>query len=118
MFPRKTGSLRFICVPAVNPGLQIKPLRSYIRELIVNMQYDSSENLEYIGKIINYLNQNKKLNPADFIDYLDRLEQEEGPVASADVFPKTPEPDMIPLESLAAEKTCPETGRRNFLYGA
>lgn len=100
----ETGSLRFICVPAVNPGLQIKPLRSYIRELIVNMQYDSSENLEYIGKIINYLNQNKKLNPADFIDYLDRLEQEDGPVASADVFPKTPEPDMIPLESLAAER--------------
>ncbi len=108
----ETGSLRFICVPAVNPGLQIKPLRSYIRELIVNMQYDSSENLEYIGKIINYLNRNKKLNPADFIDYLDSLEQE-APSEPAyqktpePVYPNTPEPDMIPLESLAASKPEP-----------
>ena len=107
----ETGSLRFICVPAVNHGLQIKPLRSYIRELLVNMQYDGDENLEYIGKIINYLNQNKKLNPADFIDFLDSLEQEsDGPVAAFSVpadagrmAPK-PEPDMIPLESLAAAK--------------
>ncbi len=108
----ETGSLRFICVPAVNPGLQIKPLRSYIRELIVNMQYDSSENLEYIGKIINYLNRNKKLNPTDFIDYLDNLEQEDAQAsayhkASGPVYEKSQEPDMIPLKSPAASKPAP-----------
>lgn len=107
----ETGSLRFICVPAVNHGLQVKPLRSYIRELIVNMQYDDGENLEYIGKIINYLNQNKKLNPADFIDFLDSLEQEADsvnfmseqyaqPSVKEPVLQKQ-EPDMIPLESLS-----------------
>lgn len=110
----ETGSLRFICVPAVNHGLQIKPLRSYIRELLVNMQYDGNENLEYIGRIINYLNQNKKLNPADFIDFLDSLEQEDGVGQKSDAgfdsagdmgfASKKPEPDMIPLESLAADK--------------
>ena len=128
----ETGSLRFICVPAVNSGLTAKPLRSYIRELIVNMQYDDSENLEYIGKIINYINRNKKLNPGDFIDFLDSLEQEEKaapaaqkPVEAAPVIssPETLEPEpvsvsepspepekqpeMIPLESISEEKESP-----------
>ncbi len=128
----ETGSLRFICVPAVNSGLSAKPLRSYIRELIVNMQYDDSENLEYIGKIINYINRNKKLNPGDFIDFLDSLEQEEkvapamkksveaSPVIPSPAIPEpepspvqTPspepevQPDMIPLESLSEEKESP-----------
>ncbi len=105
----ETGSLRFICVPAVNHGLSVKPLRSYIRELLVNMQYDSHENLEYIGKIINYINQNKRLNPADFIDYLDALDQEDAEGAAAAHYqepneaafaPDKAQPDMIPLESL------------------
>ena len=111
----ETGSLRFICIPAVNHGLQNKPLRSYIRELLVNMQYDGSENLEYVGLIINYLNQNKKLHPEDFIEFLDSLEGE-GAASVKDGFsmPKSPdspkvmpEPDMIPLESLAAPKSEP-----------
>ena len=37
------------------------------------MQYDEMENLEYIGKIINYLNRNKKLDPEAFIEFLEGL---------------------------------------------
>lgn len=81
----ESGSMRFICVPAVNHGLQAKPLRAYIKELIANMQYEPSENLDYVGKIINYLNQNKKLDPADFIDFLDSLEASGAPVAAPSV---------------------------------
>ena len=81
----ESGSMRFICVPAVNHGLQAKPLRAYIKELIANMQYEPSENLDYVGKIINYLNQNKKLDPADFIDFLDSLEAAGNMAASPSV---------------------------------
>lgn len=99
----ETESLRFICVPAVNHGLSVKSLRSFIRELIVNMQYDSSENLEYIGKIINYLNQNKKLSPADFIDFLDTLEIT-SPEASSAPQPAAPELKM-------QENVAPDLGK-------
>ena len=68
-----SGAIRLICVPTLDGGLQNKPLRAYIKELVVNMQYDEMENLEYIGKIINYLNRNKKLDPEAFIEFLEGL---------------------------------------------
>lgn len=99
----ESGSMRFICVPAVNHGLQAKPLRAYIKELIVNMQYDPSENLDYVGKIINYLNKNKKLDPADFIDFLDSLEPSAPGTAQPAKTKAAPAPMMPEVEPLAVD---------------
>ena len=87
----ESGSMRFVCVPAVNHGLAAKPLRAYIKELIVNMMYDEEENLEYIGKIVNYLNKGKRLDVGDFLDFLDMLEEEEQPIVEKELI-EEPEP--------------------------
>lgn len=85
----------FICVPATNHGLVAKPLRAYLKELLVNMQYDETESLDYVAKVINYLNQNPKLNTAAMMDYLlslynaspaeDEFEAARQPTVSAEV---------------------------------
>ena len=92
----ESGSMRFVCVPAVNHGLAAKPLRAYIKELIVNMMYDEEENLEYIGKIVNYLNKGKRLDVGDFLDFLDLLEMEE-PVVEQEAIVE-PEPIVEAVE--------------------
>lgn len=93
----ESGSMRLVCVPAVNHGLAAKPLRAYIKELIVNMMYDENENLEYVGKIVNYLNKGKRLDVGEFLDFLDLLEGEASSVDEQDVITE-PEPMVEAIE--------------------
>ncbi len=100
----ESGSMRFVCVPAVNHGLAAKPLRAYIKELIVNMMFDEDENLEYIGKIINFLNRGKRLDTSEFLDFLDNLELDETAVdetkednIAEEQVMFVPEPEVLPV---------------------
>jgi len=57
-----TQNITFICVPIYENEIKSKPLRAYMKELLVNIQYDDTENLEYVGKMIAYLNRSKDLD--------------------------------------------------------
>jgi len=70
-----TQNIAFICVPVYESEIKSKPLRAYLKELLVNIQYDDTENLEYVGKIISYLNRSKDLDAFRLRAFLEKLDE-------------------------------------------
>lgn len=54
-----------ICVP-VEGGLKDINLVNFFKEIMMSLTFDNSENSDYIGEIIKYLNSHSVLNPTDF----------------------------------------------------
>lgn len=71
---KETEEISFIYVPATDHGLSVKPLRAYIKEILANAVYDEEDNLDFVGRLITYLNRNKALDLADFASYIDDVE--------------------------------------------
>lgn len=66
-----------IYVP-VNEGiLPARPLRLFIKEVLVNMIYSEEDNMAWLGNIIRYINRNRQLEYSDFYDFLQSQEETE-----------------------------------------
>jgi len=70
----ETQNITFICVPIYESEIRSKPLRVYLKELLVNIQYEETENLEYVGRIITYLNRSKNLDAFALSTFLKKLD--------------------------------------------
>ena len=49
-------TVRFLCVPIESKGALSLEFKSFIRQLLANMQYDVEEDLNYVGKLLTYIN--------------------------------------------------------------
>lgn len=67
--------ITFVAVPATNHGLLVKPLRAFIKEVVANAIYDDEENLDYVGRILTYVNAHKEIYPRDIEDLLRGIEK-------------------------------------------
>lgn len=56
---KNSEEITFIYVPATDHGLVAKPMRAFIKEVLANAVYDESEDLDYVGRLITYVNKNK-----------------------------------------------------------
>lgn len=59
---KDTEEITFIYVPATDHGLMYRPLKPFIKEILANAVYDEMENLDYVGRLITYINKNKVLD--------------------------------------------------------
>lgn len=59
---KDTQEITFIYVPATDHGLMYRPLKAFIKEILANAVYDEMENLDYVGRLITYINKNKVLD--------------------------------------------------------
>ena len=59
---KDTQEITFIYVPATDHGLMYRPLKAFIKEILANAVYDEMENLDYVGRLIKYINKNKVLD--------------------------------------------------------
>lgn len=47
---------KFLCVPVESKGAVAVEFKGFVRELLANMKYDVEEDLNYVGKLITYIN--------------------------------------------------------------
>ena len=71
---KESEELTFITVPAVNHGMIVKPLRIFIRELLASAVYEENENLDYVGRLISFINANKNMSKQELENVLGMIE--------------------------------------------
>lgn len=92
---KESEEMTFITVPAQNHGLMVKPLRVFIREILASTVYAEDENLDYVGRLLTFINSNREINKRDLENVLGMIE--------ASSNQKTPKP--IQNEALAEDVT-------------
>jgi len=73
---KESEEITFVTVPATDHGLMVKPLRAIIKEVAANAIYDDSENLDYVGRLINYANTHREVVPEDIEALLEEIRLE------------------------------------------
>ena len=69
-----SGETVLICMPVVEPDQDHMELKLFIKTLLFKIRYDQSEGNECVSKIVSYLNNCTVFAPADFREYLRKLE--------------------------------------------
>ena len=70
-------TVQFLCVPIESKGALSVEFKSFIRQLLANMQYDVDEDLNYVGKLLTYIN-GDNFNLRGLIGLAEALMEEEG----------------------------------------
>lgn len=70
---KMSEEITFIYVPATDHGLVAKPLKAFIKEILANAVYDEMENLDYVGRLLTYINKNKRFEAEDLNGILEEI---------------------------------------------
>lgn len=78
MYIKEDGyEINFICLPIENKGSVAAEFKSFVRQLLANMKYDVEEDLNYVGKLLTYIN-GDNFNLRGLIGLSEALMEEEG----------------------------------------
>ena len=66
-----------ICLPITNNELQKPDLGAFFKNIMVNTQFDQTENSDHVTKIFNYLNGSPLFSLVDFKKLIDGLKNEQ-----------------------------------------
>lgn len=53
---KESLSIQFICLPIESKGSVIVEFKGFMRQLLANMKYNVEEDLNYVGKLLTYIN--------------------------------------------------------------
>ena len=103
-----TGKAALVCVPIIKQQEEQKSLETFFKEIMFSVQFNQSENGDYIAKIIGYLNRTKQISVPDFLHLIKTLQEpapkpQQGgqtkPVIQRPVqVPKAPSPEVENIE--------------------
>lgn len=93
--------IQFICLPVESKGSLATEFKGFVRQLIANMQFDVEEDLNYVGKLITYIN-GDSFTLRDLIGLCEAL-MEEADVAYEDV--STIDADGVEVVKSSSEDT-------------
>ena len=71
----ETNQAACIYVPVIEGVLPERPLRLFLKELLVNMIYSEDESMTWLGNLVRYISRNRQLNYKDFYAFLDSLSE-------------------------------------------
>lgn len=71
---KDSEEVTFITVPASDHGLLVKPLRAFIKEVVANAIYDEDENLDFVGRLLTYVNSHREINIEELENVLKTIE--------------------------------------------
>ena len=69
----ETGKAACIYVPVCEGVLPERPLRLFLKEVLVNMMYSDEEDMCWLGELIRYINNHRQLEHEAFDEYIDSL---------------------------------------------
>ncbi len=52
----ETMDIQFICLPIESEGAVVAEFKGFMRQLLANMKYNVDEDLNYVGKLLTYIN--------------------------------------------------------------
>jgi hypothetical protein len=64
-YERESGQIHLIVMPVLDKNTA-PPLAVFLKNLICRVKFDSTENCDYIGKMLGYLNSGKEFSLSDF----------------------------------------------------
>ncbi len=70
-------TVQFLCLPIESKGALSVEFKSFVRQLLANMKYDVEEDLNYVGKLLTYIN-GDNFNLRGLIGLAEALMEEEG----------------------------------------
>lgn len=92
-----TCEATLICLPITNNEIQKPDLGSFFKNIMVNTQFDQTENSDHVAKIFNYLNGSPLFSLVDFKKLIDRLKNEQ-------VVNATPVQQVISVQKVVQPK--------------
>lgn len=112
-YNEKTQRAACIYVPVQEGILPVRPLRLFIKEVLVNMMYSEDDEMTWLGNVIRYLSHHRQFDCAEFYDFLEQQSIEKEAVSEPEMVEKV-EVDAEPIfeEVKKVERTTPHY----FLY--
>lgn len=62
----ENGSVHMVCLPFLNKNIGNPQLNVFLKSFICRLKFDSTENCDYIGKMLGYLNSSSEFCISDF----------------------------------------------------
>ena len=107
-YNEENGQVSCIYVPVNEGVLPARPLRLFLKEMLVNIVYSEEDDMTWLGNTIRYISWNRQLSYKDFYEFLQTQEElEKEPAAETEA--ETAEEPMMPE---VAEKAAPEEARK------
>lgn len=63
-----------VYVPVANGILPVRPLRLFLKEMLVNMVYSDDDDMTWLGNTIRYISRNRNFSYGDFYEFLQAQE--------------------------------------------
>lgn len=79
-----TYETRVVCLPVINHQNANDEVELFLKKIMFSVQYDTSENGDYVTKIMNYLNSREVFSAVGFRDLLKSIREEKKKMPSAD----------------------------------
>lgn len=112
-----TAAAQMVCLPIERENGEAANLEHFFKELVLGVQFDVSENCDYVARLLGYFNSNTMFSVEDFLTMLRQLERGETkeapePKASeptpAEKKPPVPTPtEQKPTEQKLSQPTPP-----------
>lgn len=107
-----TCKTRLICWPICDTELRQNDLKAFFKNIMVNTQFDATENSDYIAKIFNFLNGASVFSLLEFKKLLDELKNERiGAYIPAEPQPEVRQQGQKQPEVRQQEQRQPERGQ-------
>ena len=100
-----------IYIPTIEGVLPTRPLRLFIKEILVNMVYGEADDMAWLGNTIRYINSNRSLDYNDFVQFLEtqKSAEETADEEMANEEPNAAEDSLeAPSEDIVIEEDLPE----------
>lgn len=114
-YNEENGQVSCIYVPVNEGVLPARPLRLFLKEMLVNIVYSEEDDMTWLGNTIRYISWNRQLSYKDFYEFLQTQEElVKEPAAETEEKPMMPEtaekaePEKAPEEISEKAEEAPE----------
>lgn len=74
-YDEENRQISCVYVPVKEGVLPVRPLRLFLKEMLVNMLYAQDADMTWLGNVIRYISSNRSLNYRQFYDFLESQEK-------------------------------------------
>ena len=93
-YNEESGQVSCVYVPVNEGVLPARPLRLFLKEMLVNIVYSEEDDMTWLGNTIRYISRNRQLSYQDFYEFLQTQEElDKEPVSEAE--PETAQDDDL-----------------------
>ena len=97
-YNEESGQVSCVYVPVNEGVLPARPLRLFLKEMLVNIVYSEEDDMTWLGNTIRYISRNRQLSYQDFYEFLQTQgELDKEPVSEAE--PETAQEEIMEPET-------------------